>query len=34
VVCRDGTSHCAYDRERFIPALGPLPPGAQARLEP
>jgi hypothetical protein len=33
VVCRDGSSRCSYDRERFIPALDPLPPGAQARLE-
>jgi hypothetical protein len=33
VVCRNGASRCAYDGERFVPALEPLPPGAQARLE-
>jgi hypothetical protein len=33
VVCRNGAATCAYDRERFVPALEPLPPGAQARLE-
>jgi hypothetical protein len=33
VVCRNGAARCAYDRERFVPALEPLPPGAQARLE-
>ena len=33
VVCRNGVASCAYDRERFVPALEPLPPGAQARLE-
>jgi hypothetical protein len=33
VVCRNGAASCAYDRERFVPALEPLPPGAQARLE-
>jgi hypothetical protein len=33
VVCRNGAARCAYDRERFVPALEALPPGAQARLE-
>src|SRR5262245_3762388 len=33
VVCRNGAASCAYDRKRFVPALEPLPPGAQARLE-
>ena len=33
VVCRNGVASCAYERERFVPALEPLPPGAQARLE-
>jgi hypothetical protein len=33
VVCRNGASRCAYDGERFVPVLEPLPPGAQARLE-
>ena len=33
VVCRNGVASCAYDLERFVPALEPLPPGAQARLE-
>ena len=33
VVCRNGASRCAYDSERFVPALEPLPRDAHARLE-
>ena len=33
VVCRNGARSCAYDGERFVPVLEPLPPGAHARLE-